>query len=77
MKALPFIHQPKGVAQKASDMSPADWQYQTITKNIVFFHTCCYGFSQGWKSLYNTIVYAIESFVTIYYFITCFPSAAT
>ena len=29
-------------------------------KNIVIFHVCCYGFSQGWKSLYNTLVYVIK-----------------
>ena len=28
-------------------------------KNIVFFHVCCYGFSQGWKSLYDTVIYMI------------------
>ena len=28
-------------------------------QNIVFFYVCCFGFSQGWKSLYNTIVYMI------------------
>ena len=37
MKALPFIHQPKGVAQKASDMSAADWQYQTHYKKYCIF----------------------------------------
>ena len=41
MKALPFIHQPDRVARKASDVSIADWRYQThIKKNIVFFHSC-------------------------------------
>ena len=29
-------------------------------KNILFFHVCCYGFSQGWKSLYKTVVYKIN-----------------
>ena len=28
--------------------------------DIVFFHACCYGFSQGRKSLYNTVVYVIK-----------------
>ena len=31
-------------------------------KNIVFFHVCCYGFSQGWKSWYNTVVCMIKYF---------------
>ena len=26
---------------------------------MIFFHLCCYGFSQGRKSLYNTAVYVI------------------
>ena len=29
-------------------------------KNTIFFHLCCYGFSQGWKSLYNTAVYVLK-----------------
>ena len=24
---------------------------------------CCYGFSQDWKSLYNTVVYIMKSFI--------------
>ena len=28
--------------------------------DIVFFQVCCYGFSQGRKSLYNTVVYVIK-----------------
>ena len=59
VKALPFIHQPDRVAPKASDVSAADWLYQHRWKNTIFFHVCCYGFSQGWKSLYNTAVYVI------------------
>ena len=53
VKALPFIHQPDRVERKASDVSAADWRYQTHVKKHVFFHVCCYGFSQGWKSLNN------------------------
>ena len=31
---------------------------QTREKNIVIFqNVSCYGFSQGWKSLYNTVDY--------------------
>ena len=36
-KALPFIHQPDGVAQRASDVSAADWRYQTGVKKISYF----------------------------------------
>ena len=25
-------------------------------KNTIFFRVCCYGFSQDWKSFYNTVV---------------------
>ena len=30
-------------------------------KNTIFFDVCCYDFSQGWKSLYNTLVYMINT----------------
>ena len=60
VKTSPFSHQPEGVARKASDVSAADWRYPTHVKNIVFFHVCCYSFSQGWKSLYNTVVHMIN-----------------
>ena len=29
---------------------------------LYFFLVCCSGFSQGWKSLYNTVVYMIKTF---------------
>ena len=29
-------------------------------EKIRYFFTCCYGFSQGWKSLYNTVVYMMN-----------------
>ena len=32
VKALPFIHQPDRVVRKASDVSAADWLYQTHVK---------------------------------------------
>ena len=60
MKALPFIHQPDWVVPKASDMSAADRLYQHTWKNMMFFHVCCYGFSQSQKSLYNTTVYKCD-----------------
>ena len=47
VKAFPFIHQPDRVAPNASDLSAADWVYQHMCKNTIFFHVCCYGFSQG------------------------------
>ena len=60
VKALPFIHQPDRVAPIASNVSAADWLYQYTWINTIFFHVCCYGFSQGRKSLYNTAVYVIK-----------------
>ena len=39
-KASPFIHQPDRVAQKASDVSAADWRYQTHVKKYDIFFTC-------------------------------------
>ena len=64
VKASPFIHQPDRVARKASDVSAADWRYQTHVKNTILFHVCRYGFSQGWKSLCNTVVYMIKINIT-------------
>ena len=48
-------------------MSTADWRYQTYLKNIVFFYVSCWDFSQGWKSLYNTIIYMIKQVLTFAY----------
>ena len=60
VKALPFIHQPDRMARKASDVSAADWRYQTHVENTILFHVCFSGFSQCWKSLINTVVYMIS-----------------
>ena len=47
--------------EKIGSTIPAkSWKVQLIShinthaKLYYFFHMCCYGFSQGWKSLYNT-----------------------
>ena len=37
VKALPFIHQPDREARKASDVSTADWRYQTLVKKHRIF----------------------------------------
>ena len=40
------------MARKASDVSAADWRYQTyVPKKLSLFYVCSYGFSQSWKSL--------------------------
>ena len=33
-------------------------------KNTIFFHVCCYGFCQSWKSLYNSLVYMIKPYIS-------------
>ena len=51
VKALPFIHQ-------------LDWLAISthVKKYDIFSHVCCYGFSQGRKSLFNTAVYVINKY---------------
>ena len=58
------VHQPDRVAPKANDVSAADWLYQHTLENTTFFHVCCYSFSQGRKSLYNTTVHVINAYST-------------
>ena len=36
VKALPFIRQPDGLAREASDVSAANWRYQTREKILYF-----------------------------------------
>ena len=43
-----------GENSKASDVSAADWRYQTQVKNNRISHMYCYDFFQGLKSLHNT-----------------------
>ena len=50
------------LARKASDVQLiGDIKH---VKNIVFLQVYCYGFSRGWKSLYNTVVYRIKGIMT-------------
>ena len=51
---LPLIHQPDRVTRKASDVSVADWRYQTHEKKIIdnnswnsHYGLCCCFFSYG------------------------------
>ena len=53
MRASPLIHQHDRVARKVSDVSVADWWYQSCEK-LYIFGVCSDGFSQGWKSSYNS-----------------------
>ena len=41
-----------------------NWCDLFTIKNTIFFHVCCYGFSQGWKSLCNTVVYMVNRFIS-------------
>ena len=59
---------------RRSLINPAEWRDRWVTcqqlmaisnsrENILyFFLVCCSGFSQGWKALYNTVVYMIKTF---------------
>ena len=59
---------------RRSLINPAEWRDRWVTcqqligdikqswKYTIFFQVCCSGFSQGWKSLYNTVVYMIKTF---------------
>ena len=60
VKALPFIRQPDRLARKGSDVSAADWRYETHVKKYRIFYAYYHGFSQGWKSLYNNVVYLMK-----------------
>lgn len=37
VNGLPFIQRPERVAKKASDVSAADWRYQTHVKNYLYY----------------------------------------
>ena len=63
-KASPFIHQPDRVAQKASDVSAADWRYQIHVKKYDIFSRVLLRLCQSWKSLYNSLVYMIKPFIS-------------
>ena len=42
------------------------WAISThVKKYDIFFYVCCYGFSQGQKSLYNTAVYVIINVIIL------------
>ena len=66
VKASLFIYQPDRVMRKASDVQQLIGDIKHTWKNTIFFHVCCCGFSQGWKLLYNTIVYMINCFNTAF-----------
>ena len=62
VKPLPIVYQLDRVAPKARESGECQQLigYINTRKNTIFFHVCCYGFSQGRKSLYNTTVYVIN-----------------
>ena len=67
VKALPFIHHPDRVARKASDVSAADWRYQTRVKNIVCFSRLLLRLSSGLENHcltpYDDVIYVTEDLV--------------
>ena len=65
VKPLPIVYQLDRVAPKARESGECQQLigYINTRKNTIFFHVCCYGFSQGQKSLYNTAVYVINIYI--------------
>ena len=56
---------PDRVAQKASDVSAADWGYQIHVKKIwYFFHLFCYDISWSWKSN-GEMLNKLEKYITV------------
>ena len=51
VKALPFIRQPDRVARKASDVSAADWRYQTHVEKYPIFLRVLLRFFSGLEIL--------------------------
>ena len=56
----PWIKILKSVGAEAQDENTSTCSMQELFFSWVFFHECCDGFSQGWKSMCNTIVYMIN-----------------
>ena len=50
-KASPFIHQPDRVVRKASELSAADWLYQTHVKQYGIFSRVLLRLFSGLKIL--------------------------
>lgn len=61
VNALPFICQTDRVVQKVSNVTAADWRYQTNKKLSQI-----YAFPQGWKSLLNTVIYTLNNNIAQY-----------
>ena len=53
------------IIRKNFDKRPWIENGEGQVKNTIFFHACCYGFSQGWKSLYHTVVYMIKGDIAL------------
>ena len=65
MSETNFFQRFCGHNPKNFDMRPWIENGEGHVKNTIFFHVCCYGFSQDWKSLYNTVVYMIKGDVDL------------
>lgn len=61
VNALPFICQTDRKVQMVSNVTAADWRYQTNKKLSKI-----YAFSQGWKSLLNTAIYTLNNSIPQY-----------
>ena len=53
------------IIRKNFDKRPWIENGEGHVKNTIFLHACCYGFSQGWKSLYHTVVYKIKGDIAL------------
>ena len=70
----PWIEDGEGFAVRSStwprdakgEWCDSSWLTISDTGEIktIFFHVCCSGFSQGWESLYNTVVHMINFIYT-------------
>ena len=55
------VHSPAWPSDAKGEWLFSSWlAISTRVKKNDIFSVCCYGFSQGWKSLYNTTVYVIN-----------------
>ena len=54
------VHSRNRVARNASDVSAADWRYQTYLKKYDIISRVLHGFFQGSESLYNAVLYMIK-----------------
>ena len=70
---LPWIENGEGFSPRSFNLTESREGWVTCQqpigdikhtwKNTISFHVCCYNFSWGWKSFYNTVVYVISKII--------------